>query len=186
MSNFGLFLKQVWKNPKEVSAIAPSSKALGARMAESIPDGAGTVVELGAGTGMITQGLLKAGVSGENLHAFEINPEFIAHLRKQFSGVNFIEDRAENLGQHGLENIKAVVSGLPLLSMDVATQRSIVGAVFQALRPGGVFIQFTYGLSPSISASVIEELDLAWTRSPRIWGNLPPATSYTFFRKRVN
>ena len=97
--------------------------------------------------------------------------------------MHFIPDWAQNLGQHGIADIKAVVSGLPLLSMDVATQRSIVGAVFDALRPGGVFIQFTYGLSPSIDAGLIDELDLGWTRSARVWGNLPPATSYTFYRK---
>ena len=186
MSNLGLFLKQLLRNPKEVSAIAPSSKVLASEMASSVPDGGGNVVELGAGTGMITDALLEHGVPARALYSFEVNEEFVGYLNTRFPDVTFIADWAQNLGQHDIKDIKAVVSGLPLLSMDVETQRAIVGAVFEALRPGGVYIQFTYGLSPSIDASVIEELGLTWTRSSRIWRNLPPATSYTFSRKSDN
>ena len=77
MSNFSLFLKQVLKNPKEVSAVAPSSKKLATRMAKAIPDGLGQVVELGAGTGMITDAILEAGVAPHTLYSFEINETFI-------------------------------------------------------------------------------------------------------------
>lgn len=183
MSNIGLFLKQMWRNPKEVSAIAPSSKTLAKRMAASIPAAQGTVIELGAGTGIVTRAVLDTGLAPSSLYSFEINEEFIDFLTPSFPRVNFVADWAQNLGRHGIEDVKAVISGLPLLSMDIATQRAIVGAVFDALRPGGVYIQFTYGLSPSIDASLIEEFGLGWTRSSRVWGNLPPATSYTFYRK---
>ena len=183
MSDLRLFLKQVFSKPKEVSAVVPSSKALANTMAAAVPKGAGSVVELGAGTGKITKALIGAGIPARDLHSFEINEEFCSFLAQSFPEVNIIQDRAENLGNHGIEDIKAVVSGLPLLSMDEATQRAIVSAAFAALRPGGLYIQFTYGLSPSICKPVREELNLGWTRSKRIWGNLPPATSYMFYRK---
>lgn len=186
MSDLGLFLKQVVTRPTEVVSVAPSSKALAQRMAEAVPDGVGQVVELGAGTGKITRALIDVGIAEDSIHSFEINDVFFDHLGRNFPTVDVIQDRAENLGDHGIEDIKAVVSGLPLLSMDVAMQRAIVGAAFEALRPGGVFIQFTYGVVPSVCKTVRQELNLGWTRSQRIWGNLPPATSYTFYRKRVN
>lgn len=186
MSDLGLFLKQVVTKPTQVVAVAPSSKALAQRMAEAVPDGAGQVVELGAGTGKITQAMINAGIPDDTIHSFEINDEFCGYLGSSFPSVNVIQDRAENLGEHGIEDIKAVVSGLPLLSMDVATQRAIVGAAFKAIRPGGLYIQFTYGPVPPVCRTVREELNLGWTRSQRIWGNLPPATSYTFYRKHVN
>lgn len=186
MSGLNIFLKQIVANPSEIAAIAPSSRALAERMVESVPDGPGQVAELGAGTGKITRALIKAGVPGRKIYSFEINKGFCVHLSQCFPSVNIIQNRAENLGRHGIEDIKAVVSGLPLLAMSVPIQRAIVGAAFEVLRPGGVFIQFTYGLKPSICRAVREELNLGWTRSQRIWGNLPPATSYTFYRKKSN
>lgn len=183
MTELSLFLKQAASRPREVVALAPSSRALAARMAEAVPDGPGNVIELGAGTGRITAALLEAGVPADAIHCFEINPAFCDHLRRRHPGLNVFRDRAERLGLHGIRDVKAVVSGLPLLSMDEGVQRAIVGAAFRNLRPGGLFIQFTYGAVAPVRKAVREELSLGWTRSGRIWTNVPPATSYAFHRR---
>ena len=154
-------------------------------MAEAVPEGPGSIVELGAGTGKITAALLDAGVPVEAIHSFEINPVFCDHLKRQHPRLRVYRDRAENFGRHGIEDIKAVVSGLPLLSMDKGIQRRIVGDAFEHLRPGGAFIQFTYGPVPPVKKIVRDELSLGWTRSETIWGNVPPATSYSFYRRRA-
>lgn len=182
MTELALFLKQVASKPREVVALAPSSRALARRMAEAVPDGPGNIVELGAGTGKITAALLDAGVPVEAIHSFEINPEFCDHLRREHPDLHVYGDRAENFSRHGIGDIKAVVSGLPLLSMEEDVQRRIVGAAFEHLRPGGSFIQFTYGPVPPVRKAIRDELSLGWTRSEKIWGNLPPATSYSFYR----
>lgn len=182
MSELKVFLRQLTNNPRQISAVAPSSRALARRMAHAVPDGQGAVVELGAGTGKITKELLAAGVAPERLHCFEINPDFCSHLERKFPGIHVHRDRAENIGHHGIGSIKAVVSGLPLLSMDLATQRSIINASFNNLDADGLYIQFTYGLFPPIRRELRNELSLRWRRSNRVWGNLPPATSYTFYR----
>lgn len=183
MNEFRVFLKQVLSNPREMGAVAPSSQTLGRRMAEAVPDRDGNVVEFGAGTGKITAALLAAGVSVETIRSFEVNPTLASHLRQRFSGLKVYEDRAENLVHHDIDGIKAVVSGLPLLSMGQAAQAAIVGAAFAKLQPGGLYIQFTYGPYPPVCKQIRQELSIAWTRSERIWGNIPPATSYTFYRK---
>ena len=183
MNELSLFLGQLARRPGQVVALAPSSRALARRMAEAVPAGPGAVVELGAGTGRITKALLDAGVPAGDIHCLETNPEFCEHLEREHPGVNVCRDRAENLGRHGPDEVKAVVSGLPLLSMDLETQRRIVGAAFDRLRPGGRFIQFTYGLAPPVRKAVRDEMSLAWTRSGRVWGNLPPATSWSFHRQ---
>ena len=185
MTELALFLKQVASKPREVVALAPSSRALARRMAEAVPDGPGNIVELGAGTGKITAALLEAGVPVDAIHSFEINPVFCDHLEREHPELRVYRDRAENFSRHGIEGIKAVVSGLPLLSMDEGIQRRIVGSAFGHLRPGGSFIQFTYGPVPPVSKAVRDELSLGWTRSETIWGNMPPATSYTFYRARA-
>ena len=185
MTELSLFLKQVASRPREVVALAPSSRALARRMAEAVPDGPGSIVEFGAGTGKITAALLDAGVPVEAIHSFEINPVFCDHLEREHPGLRVYRDRAENIDRFGIEDIKAVVSGLPLLSMDQGTQRRIVVGAFEHLRPGGVFIQFTYGPVPPVKRIIRDELSLGWTRSERIWGNVPPATSYSFYRRRA-
>jgi len=185
MTDLSLFLNQVASRPREVVALAPSSRALARRMAEAVPDGPGVVVELGAGTGKITAALLDAGVPVEAVHSFEINPAFCDHLERAHPRLRVYRDRAENLGRHGIADVKAVVSGLPLLSMDQEIQRRIVGGAFDLLRPGGLFIQFTYGPVPPVRKAIRDELSLGWTRSETIWGNLPPATSYSFYRRRA-
>ncbi len=182
ISELALFLKQVASRPREVVALAPSSTALARRMAEAVPDGPGNLVELGAGTGKITAALLETGVPVDTIHSFEINPVFCDHLVRVHPQLRVYRDRAENLGRHGIGDIKAVVSGLPLLSMDEDTQRRIVGAAFGNLQPGGSFIQFTYGPIPPVRKAILGDLSLGWTRSEIIWGNVPPATSYTFYR----
>lgn len=180
-----LFLKQVLANPRQVSAVAPSSDALAKRMAEAVPEGKGNVVELGAGTGKITQALFDAGVPSDNLYSFEVNADFCALLKQRYPALQVFRDSAENLVHHEINDVKAVVSGLPLLSMDRATQRAIVVGAFSKLRSGGIFIQFTYGLFPPVNRSLCDELSISWKRSETIWGNLPPATSYVYFRKNV-
>lgn len=179
-AELALFLKQVASRPREVVALAPSSRALARRMAEAVPDGPGNIIELGAGTGKITAALLEAGVPVGAIHCFEINPVFCGHLERAHPGLRVHRDRAEQLGRHGICDVKAVVSGL--LSMDEDLQRRILGAAFGNLRPGGVFIQFTYGRFPPVRKTVRTELSLAWTRSETIWANMPPAVSYTFYR----
>lgn len=186
MTELSLFLKQVFTKPREVVALAPSSRELARRMAEAVPEGDGNVIELGAGTGRITTALHEVGVPIASIHSFEINQVFLEHLKQQFPSLNIYQDRAEHLDRHGISNVKAVVSGLPLLSMDKEIQRAIVGGAFGLLRPGGLFIQFTYGAIPPVKRAIRDELALNWTRSEKIWSNMPPAHSYVFYRRRVN
>ena len=185
MTELAVFLQQVASRPGEVVALAPSSRALARRMAEAVPEGPGNIVELGAGTGKITAALLEAGVPVDAIHSFEINPVFCDHLQREHPELQVYRDRAENFSRHGIVDIKAVVSGLPLLSMDRDVQRAIVGGAFEHLRPGGSFIQFTYGPVPPVRKVIRDELSLGWTRSEMIWGNMPPATSYSFYRRRA-
>ena len=182
MAEVALFLKQVASKPREVVALAPSSRALARRMAEAVPDGSGNIVELGAGTGKVTAAPLDAGVPVQAIHSFEINPVFCNHLKREHPELQVYLDRAENFSRHGIGDIKAVVSGLPLLSMEENMQRRIVGAAFERLRPGGSFIQFTCGPVPPVRKAIRDKLSLGRTRSEWIWGNVPPATSYSFCR----
>lgn len=182
-SGLPLFLGQLIRSPHKISAIAPSSAALARRMAMELPmDRSGPVVELGSGTGKITKALLDAGVAPEDLHAFELNQEFVSNLRNAFPGIHVHHNKAQDMGRLGLNNVRAVVSGLPFLSMPGSLQIAILRASFKAMGPDGVYIQFTYGPKSPVQDRVSDALSLTHTKSDTVWGNLPPARVYSFRR----
>ena len=179
-SDTRVFLRQLLKKPVQVMALAPSSERLAAEMAAQVPHGPGPVAELGPGTGKITAALLAEGIDETDLILFERDPDFVQHLRKRHRHTDIRCESAEKVGELPVNSLRAVVSGLPLLSMPEPVQRRIVEGAFRALRPGGVFVQFTYGPRPPMREALSSELCLTWRKSPKIWGNLPPARVYTF------
>lgn len=181
-SDFALFMGQLMRRPHQVVALAPSSRFLCAEMAAGIDPDAGPVIELGAGTGNITRAILEQGVPPGVVHSIEMNPDFCERLRARFPGVNVHCMSAAEVGALPVDGAQAVVSGLPLLSMPSELQRAILGGTFDRVRPGGTYVQFTYGPKPPVARAVREELGLDWRVSRKIWWNLPPARVYRFSR----
>ncbi len=181
-SDLKLFLGQLLRRPHEVVALAPSSEDLARAMAAQIPLPAGRVAEFGPGTGKLTRAILARGVAPADLTLFELNPDFCTRLRERFPGVSVVNAPAQSLPDRCKPGLSAVVSGLPLLSMSEATQQAIVGAAFDRLSPGGVYIQFTYGPASSVAEPVQRALRLQAERGPKVWNNLPPARVWIYRR----
>lgn len=175
-----LFMGQLLRRPHQVVALAPSSRELCAEMAREIDRDGGPVIELGAGTGNITEAILARGLPPELLHCIEMNPDFCDRLRVRFPGVHVHCMSAGDVGDLPVDAPQAVVSGLPLLSMPVPLQRSILAGTFARVIPGGTYVQFTYGPKPPVARQVRNELGLDWRVSHRIWRNIPPARVYRF------
>ena len=183
-SDFNLFLRQVIRQPAQVSALAPSSERLARRMVAALPDRPGPVIELGPGTGTFTRALLAAGVAPRDLTAFEMSPDFVSHLRARFPAVDIRLRPAQYLDEApDTGPLRAVVSGLPMLSIPADIQRHILAAAFQRLAPGAPFIQFTYGPFPPVPLRLRAELGLVAHSTGWVMANLPPAQVYVFTRK---
>lgn len=181
-SDLSLFLRQMVRQPHRVVALAPSSDDLAAAMTEGLSPATGRVIELGAGTGKLTRAILGRGVRPCDLTLYELNPDFALHLRRSFPDARVLTVPAQEMALHEGPGVGAVISGLPLLSMTETAQRAILAGAFRVLRPGGVFVQFTYGPRVPLQRSVGEELSLVAERGPKVWNNLPPARVYTFRR----
>lgn len=171
-----IFLGQLLKKPHQVVAIAPSSEKLAAEMASTLEPSRGLVVEIGAGTGRITQAIIDRGIPAKHIHAIEMNPTFCDVLKKKFPDLSVHQCSATDIAALSIDEPQAVVSGLPLLSMPLQVQTAIVEGAFNA----GTYIQFTYGPKPPIKAELRNKLNLSWTKSTKIWQNLPPARVYHF------
>src|SRR3712207_4025064 len=87
-TNAALFFKRWLANPLQMGSIIPSSPSLCNRIAALVSRGPEEVVlELGAGTGVVSRALLAAGVPAERLVVVEIVPEMAGHLREVLPGV---------------------------------------------------------------------------------------------------
>lgn len=187
-SRWALF-RQWLKNPLRTAAVAPSSRELAAAMLGELPPDARRVIELGGGTGAFTRALLARGIRGEALLVLELNEELHAHLRARFPTVRVEEGDARDLpaiaarsGFLAAGPADAIISGLGLLSMPREAQQAVVEAAFACLRPGGRFIQFTYGPQPPLAEEVARRLGLEVRRGDFVLRNVPPATVYVYTR----
>ena len=159
-------------------------------MIDQLPTGARHIVELGGGTGVFTEALLEHGIEPDNLLVVELNEELHQLLSQRFPGVRVVCGDAQELGAIVRDGgfarnggVDAVVSGLGMLSMSRATQRAILGGVFDVLREGGCFIQFTYGPASPVSRELLNELGIGVARAGVAWLNVPPATVYVYTRR---
>lgn len=181
-SDLALFRRRLLRNPRQISAIAPSSHTLARAMTLGLGPGSGPVVEFGPGTGRFTAAILARGVPPRNLTLFELDEEFVTHLRQKFPGVTVHLAGAETADRLVAPGVQTVVSGLPLLSMPEPVREGIVAAAFRILAPRGSYVQFTYGPRPPLPPELIETLGLRVNRGHKIWANLPPARVYRFRR----
>ena len=148
-----LFTLEILRSPRAMGAICPSSDALAQQVVQHVPlNVAGKVVELGAGTGAITRALLRHGVPPPKLIVVERSRLLANQLRRRYPRISVVEGDAAHLTRY-LESqpVRAVVSGLPLRSLPLATVRMIMSSVEAALAPGGMFIQFTYNLRAPVA-----------------------------------
>jgi len=175
---FGLWLQK----PLQIAAVTPSSARLAGVMADLVDlSRPGPVLELGAGTGSLTSGLLRAGCPSERLIALEREPRLAAALRRRFPGIATITGDATALAEHfarnGIDQLCAVVSSLPIKWFPVAAQRAVVAPCLARLGPGGRFLQMTNAFSSPIA---IDRLGIAGARVAYAWRNLPPAQIWAY------
>src|SRR4051794_1707944 len=119
IANPAMFFRRWLANPLQMGSVIPSSDALCRRVVRHTSRAVDeAVLELGAGTGVISRALLEGGVPPERLIVVEIVPEMAAHLRGALPGVEVIEGDARQLPgllpRHWHGRIGSVVCGIPL------------------------------------------------------------------------
>jgi phosphatidylethanolamine/phosphatidyl-N-methylethanolamine N-methyltransferase len=176
------FLRSWIEKPLHMGAVMPSSRVLARTMAQYVDvDSKGPVVELGPGTGAITNALIEHGVDQKRLVLVEYNPGFCALLRDRYPHAKVVQGDAYKL-RDSLWNVldvpaSAVVSGLPLVTKPMLTRLKLIRDAFMALAPGAPFVQFTYSVAPPIPKSLP---GVSTEASERIWMNLPPARVWVY------
>ncbi len=188
---YAIFLRELVSNPRGVGAACPSSKGLAKTMASYIPlNDDGYIIELGAGTGVVTSAILERGIDPSRLVVVEISEKLVNYLRKQFPQIQVVHGSAAVLKEHlkftlGEEShhISTVISSLPMRSLPGDLVESINQQLNEIIPQNGRLIHFTYALKPTSQSysSCFQKVN-----SKIRWANLPPARVEVYHRSAAH
>ena len=176
------FIRTWIEKPISTGAVMPSSRVLARAMARYVdPHSNGPVIELGPGTGPVTEALVRHGVDPARLILVEFNPDFCRLLRARYPAATVVQGDAYRL-RRALEDrvdqpAAAVVSGLPLVTKPLRTRLRLISDAMTLLAEGAPFVQFTYAMIPPIPK---ELSGIRAEASELIWMNLPPARVWVY------
>jgi len=176
------FIRSWIEKPLSTGAVMPSSKALARTMARYVDaEASGPVIELGPGTGPVTEALVEHGIDQSRLVLVEFNPDFCRLLRARYPEATVVQGDAYRLRRivevYVREPAAAVVSGLPLLTKPLRTRLRLMADAIGLLAPGAPFVQFTYAMVPPIPKALS---GIRVVASELIWLNLPPARVWVY------
>jgi phosphatidylethanolamine/phosphatidyl-N-methylethanolamine N-methyltransferase len=178
------FLRSWFERPLLTGAVTPSGKMLARTMASYVdPRIPGPVIELGPGTGPVTDALIRRGVAQDRLVLVEFNPAFCQLLKRRFPKATIVQGDAYDLSETmaGIlsEPAAATVSSLPLFTKPMDKRLDLLSAAQELMHPNAPFIQFTYAVVPPLPAR-----SQLYTARPsnRVWLNLPPARVWVYRR----
>ena len=178
------FIRTWIEKPLSIGAVTPSSRVLARAMASYVdPHSQGPVIELGPGTGPVTEALVAQGIDPARLILLEFDPHFCRLLRQRYPTATVVQGDAYSLkrvlGARLPAPAAAVVSGLPLITKPVKTRLKLIYEAFALMLPGAPFVQFTYATVPPIPKALDRVRAEA---SDRIWMNIPPARIWVYRR----
>lgn len=157
---YGLFLREFWRNFHTTGAILPSGRFLAAALARFVADGAadGTatggrrILEVGPGTGAVTRRIIAHLGADDRLDLVELNDSFVEQLRHRFQSDEAFRPVAqrsrvlhcpvEELDQDDPYDL--IISGLPLNNFSVDVVQRILSTMLRLLAPGGTLSFFEY------------------------------------------
>ncbi|MFD4655269.1 class I SAM-dependent methyltransferase [Kitasatospora sp. NPDC058444] len=162
-----LFLAEALRTFHDTGALAPSGAELVNALVVPVtsrPNRPISVLEVGAGTGVVTRRLSRVLRPGDRLHVVEANPRFAERLREDpvlaarhpGVGLRLSVCRVEELPEchppatdaarpEGCaQRYDVIVSGLPFTNFEPAQVRDILDLYLRLLAPGGELTYFGY------------------------------------------
>ena len=202
LSQYGLFFKEFLRNYHSTGAILPSGRLLAGALARFVrqqPDAPRRILEVGPGTGAVTERIIAALGPEDQLDLVELNDSFVEQLRHRFQSdpaFQAVADRArvlhcpvEELATDDAYDL--IISSLPLNNFSVGEVERILAALTGLLKAGGTLSFFEYIAIRRVRALVSGRAERARLRGIEramgavlaahevrrdwIWPNVPPA-----------
>jgi phosphatidylethanolamine/phosphatidyl-N-methylethanolamine N-methyltransferase len=159
-SQHRVFLKQFFRQYHTTGALLPSGRRLASALCRYLRDdgkddsanGGRKILEVGPGTGAVTQCMLRYLKPDDHLTLIELNDDFVRHLNDRFAveaafktaadRCQLVHGRLEELkGEHVYDRI---VSGLPLNNFAAVEVEQILKVFARLIKPDGVLSFFEY------------------------------------------
>jgi phosphatidylethanolamine/phosphatidyl-N-methylethanolamine N-methyltransferase len=182
------FMREACRASREIGAIAPSGPRLAALAADQVipDDGPQTVVELGPGSGALTDALQARLPPTATFLAVESNTAMVRLLAKTHPDLSVLHgdaaDLPELLGIAGVGQVDLIVSALPWSRIPDPAQQRLLAAITRVLAPRGVLATvLTVPVLPLPRVRrLLGRLDQAFgsVTHRSVWANTPPARLY--------
>ena len=181
LSNPLPFLGGWSRDPVAVGWPFASSYWTSRRLAQAALDaaipGGGPVLELGAGTGPVTEALIEGGCAVDQIIVVERDAGLCRTLERRFRGLPILHGNALEidaiLARARVSSVRVVLSGLPMRTVAPEVAARCYSGAFQLMPSGGAIIQYTYGYRPSVDPDCTAlKLDAKFVG--REWRNIPP------------
>lgn len=173
--------------PADPTGTSPARPPAGADQAHRATGGAPVVVELGPGTGALSDAIGRR-ISPRARHvAVELDPELASYLRETKPWLEVVRGDAaqlpELLEERGIRSVDALITSIPWTLLEHPRQRDLLNACAQVLAPSAPLTTVTYVTtlwrqSTRDFLGLLEEtFDEVLPRST-IFRNVPPARIY--------
>ena len=178
------FIRTWIEKPLSIGAVTPSGARLPAPWpATSIPRRPGPIIELGPGTGPVTEALVAQGIDPSRLVLVEFNPTFCRLLRARYPAATVVQGDAYSLKRllAGLLQQPAAGGGVG----PAAVHQAAADAPAPAVR--GVRTDVARRAVRSVHLHAVAPIPKRLDRvraeaSERIWMNIPPARVWVYRR----
>ncbi|MGP4015332.1 class I SAM-dependent methyltransferase [Saccharopolyspora sp. 5N708] len=187
LDEYRTFFNTAVRNPKMVGAATPTSAAVAATVAQVVPTtGAPVVVELGPGTGSLSDGIHRRLPEGARHIGIELGKGMVEHLQAHKPWMEIVHGDAGDLqallDKHGIDRVDAVISSIPWSLLPADAQDHILRQAADALAPQGAFTALTYLSADQTPGGrrfrgrLAQTFDEVLTHTT--WRNLPPILHY--------
>lgn len=178
------FLRRALRRPDLLATPFVTGARLSRDIAQVIPHGSsGTVVELGAGTGAMSDPIRARLGPGARHLAVEIDPDLVAHLRATRPWLDVVQgdalDVARLLDDAGIGTVDVVICSLPWALFAPEKRRSVLHTIGSRMAPNGAFSTITTWMAlPGRVRDLRGALDEVFdevVETATVWRNPPPA-----------